>query len=322
MTEFSDKIRLPEIEQYIKQKTREKEELDKQILEKEEKVSSLRLEVEDLKGRLERTFEEQRKAGEDFELFIKGKKELEKLRVPITDVPKFARPVKAFEDCGYRLDWIIAKTEEMFDFDLKREQLNVAIYESDKKYNNLRQLNASLQYQVNLHLERLPIYKMLENHGLGHRELETLLCVVLDISVSNGVPYWLAVNKFFNDVRTQYNSKLGFESKIEDLKLDIQIISEEKGKRLEDLEYLPSVYLIVNQLYSLGLKGNDILQLGRIYNTILTKNYSMEDLATAVTKPVDTMRAVANKSGGFQNDKLAEILGNVRAELSQIDFTT
>jgi chromosome segregation ATPase len=136
---FSDKIRLPEIEQYIKQRIDEKEELDKQISEKEEEVSSLRHEIEELQERRDRAFEEQRKAGDDFDLFVKEKDELERLDLTISDTQKFASAVKELAEHGYQPDWIIAKTDEMRDFNLQREALKFSIYEATKKYNSLNQ---------------------------------------------------------------------------------------------------------------------------------------------------------------------------------------
>jgi hypothetical protein len=245
LTGYSDEIKLPEINLHIKQKIREKEELDKQILVQEENASNLKSEVEEIEERRDRIAKEQRKEGADFRLFVEAQQELERHNVPVSDVPKFAIAVKTLAQCGYRTDLILAKTKEMIDFYQKREWLKVAIYEAEKKNNKLNEQNSALQQQINVHSDKLPIYRSLENCGVDHRALLTLLEIILSISNSNGISYMLAVNKFFADIETQYNAKLGFESEIEDLKLDIEILSGVKGNLLEDIKNSPSTYWIV-----------------------------------------------------------------------------
>jgi hypothetical protein len=68
-----------------------------------------------------------------------------------------------------------------------------------------------------------------------------LLHTILDITNSNGITYWLVVNKFFNDIETQYDAKLGFESEKESLNLEIQILREEPEKMLRRLRAQPFV---------------------------------------------------------------------------------
>jgi hypothetical protein len=48
LTKLSDEIRLPEIERLIKQKTSEKEGLDKQICENKEKISNMKRQAEEI----------------------------------------------------------------------------------------------------------------------------------------------------------------------------------------------------------------------------------------------------------------------------------
>ena len=62
-------------------------------------------------------------------------------------------------------------------------------------------------------------YNELASIGFGSRELRILLHTIIDITNSNGITQWLAVDKFFKDIENQYDAKLGFESKKEGLML-------------------------------------------------------------------------------------------------------
>lgn len=84
---------------------------------------------------------------------------------------------------------------------------------------------------------------------------------VLNIAGSNGITHWLTLNRFTEDVKTQYDMKLGFESKIEDLNLDILIFKEERENRLNNVENYPRVASAVRKLLQRGFTETGILQL-------------------------------------------------------------
>ena len=65
--------------------------------------------------------------------------------------------------------------------------------------------------------------------GFDSSQLKTLLDKIIDIAISNGVNPRLAVNKFIEDIETQYDTKLGFEPQIE--KLENRNTESQKGTR-------------------------------------------------------------------------------------------
>jgi hypothetical protein len=69
---------------------------------------------------------------------------------------------------------------------------------------------------------------------VGHRELLTLLETILNISTYNGIDHKLAVDKLFADIQTQYNPKSGFESEIEGLNFDIEVLTKVRDGMLEE----------------------------------------------------------------------------------------
>jgi hypothetical protein len=97
-----------------------------------------------------------------------------------------------------------------------------------------------------------------------------LLQTILGITSSNGIDHWLAVNKFFNDVETQYDVNLGFESKKERLNLQIQILKVKRENMLQILGASPFVGNMQTKLLQLGLTENDILNLAETYLNLLS----------------------------------------------------
>ena len=80
------------------------------------------------------------------------------------------------------------------------------------------------------HAHRLSIYNELENTGMDIKKLKLLRHTVAEIATANNISQKQtevnvqdkAVQKFFSDVEQQYDYMLGFESKIQNLKLGIE----------------------------------------------------------------------------------------------------
>jgi hypothetical protein len=91
----------------------------------------------------------------------------------------------------------------------------------------------------------------------------------------------LAVDKFFKDIETQYDTKLGFESEKERLGLKIQTLKEERKKMLQILSAQPVIGSIIVKLLQLGFTENDILKMGEIYlntlNNLLSRRPSQRN---------------------------------------------
>ena len=188
----------------------------------------------------------------------------------------------------------------------------------------LNQQDYSLRHAINLHSENLSVYNDLAKMGFGSKELRRLLQTILDITNSNGIDHWGAVYKFFNDIETQYDAKLGFESEKERLNLQIQILKEKRENMLQILRASPFVGNMLTKLLQLGLTENDILNVGETYLNLLSRTYSAEDMAKGMIKTIDAMMTMTPTTSHLKttsNDKVTEILGKVRQDLSQLYLT-
>jgi hypothetical protein len=194
----------------------------------------------------------------------------------------------------------------------------------EKNFAKLIHQDYSLRHAINLHSENLSLYNDLANIGFGSKELRRLLQTILEITNSNGLDHWLAVNKFFNDIQTQYDAKLGFESEKERLNLQNQILKEKRENMLQILGASPFTGNMLTKLLQLGLTENDILNVGETYLNLLSKTYSAEDMAKGMIKTIDAMMTMTPTTSNIKtnsNDKVTEILGKVRQDLSQLYFT-
>jgi len=323
LIKFSGNIRLPEIEDYINQKIAKKTELEKELQELGVEISILEEQKSELEKGRDLALEQKRKATEEMKSYFDVKQELAKYNISMTeDIQKFARIVKGIAEYGYEPQKVLREFEDNQYLVSKRQALEIIIDEKQKNLAKLKQDDYSLRQAINLHSENLSLYNELANIGFGSNELRRLLNTILDITSSNRIDHWLAVDKFFKDIETQYDAKLGFESEKESLDLKIQTLKEERGKMLQTLSVQPFIGPIIVKLLQLGLTENDILKMGEIYLNLLNRTFSLEDLTKGMIKTIDTMTTTTSYTKTTRNnDKRTEILSKVRQNLLQLDFS-
>jgi hypothetical protein len=190
------------------------------------------------------------------------------------DLPKLANIINRIEVYGYDPKRLIAELKDIQYLDGKKRALEISTKELEESIAKLCQHESLLQDKIYIHSENLPVYNQLADMGFGSSQLKTLLDKIIDITISNGINHSLAVNKFMNDVETQYNTKLGFELQIEELKSEIQEIGKEREKKLQRVKVQPYVGPVITGLLQRGLTEYDILKVAdRCHNEISNRTF-------------------------------------------------
>ena len=185
----------------------------------------------------------------------------------------------------------------------------IATKELEERTANLRQQESLLQDKIYIHSKNLPVYNELADMGIGSSQLRTFLDKIIDIAISNGVNPRLAVNKFIEDIETQYDTKLGFEPQIEKLKIEIQNLRKELEKELQRVKVQPPVGPVITGLLQRGLTEHDILKVADIchneisnrtfYAEVLRKGilYSLHNIMTASMQRASLIARSTNTTG-------------------------
>ena len=232
--------------------------------------------------------EQDRKIEEEMKSYSRSKQVLEQYGISITkDISKFASTVKCIAEYGYDPEKVIRVFNEIQYLQDKHRALRIAVEEKQKDLARLDMQNSSVLQAISLHEDKLSIYNELDNIGFGSAKLKRLHDTIINIMNSNNINYWLAVDKFFRDLETQYDSKLGFEAEKERLNTQIRILEEEREKRLENFRILPFVGPCISRLLQLGLTENDIVKFAEVFLNILNKSFSVQDMAYGMLKTVE-----------------------------------
>ena len=89
-----------------------------------------------------------------------------------------------------------------------------------EKEKSINEGTPPLEYKLNSLNQIMDTYYKLDAIGFGIRELKQLKSLIVKINLSNDIPYYESVPKFIKDVEEQYDCKLGFEKKIDELKTE------------------------------------------------------------------------------------------------------
>ena len=93
----------------------------------------------------------------------------------------------------------------------------------------------------------------------GLEELKLLSNTINEIAVANNMPLNEAQQKFFKDIEEQYDKKIGFESKVQNLKTEVNTLTQEKKRLHEELLAQPLIGPILFGLFQIGVNEQDIL---------------------------------------------------------------
>jgi hypothetical protein len=126
--------------------------------------------------------------------------------------------------------------------------------------NYLSQQCSFAQNTLNSHSPTISALKELETMGFGLEELKLLSNTINEIAVENNIPLNEAQRKFFKDIEEQYDKKLGFDFKVQNLQLEINKLSEQNSR-------LPLVGPLLARLVQSGVNEQDIINVAYIFNT-------------------------------------------------------
>jgi hypothetical protein len=262
--------------------------------------------------------EQKRKAGEDIRSYSSSKQVLDQYGISITkDVSKFASTVKCIAEYGYDPQRVIKEFNDTQYHQGKLRALKIAADEKQKEVAIRESQESSLVQAISLHSSILNVYNELYNAGFGIEKLRRLHEKIMKIAESNQISTWAAVDKFFNDIDTQYDAKLGFEAEKDRLNTEIQTLKEKRKKELESLKEQPLIGPIILKLIQLGLTKDDILESSKMILNISKGPYSVKNIALGM---IETIRAmVISRTRTSSGDRTIEILDKTREELSKLD---
>ena len=273
-------IQLHKIEEYIGEKIAKKKELENELEYLKNEISTLKNQKSEIENARDLALHQKKMADLEIKSYSNAKQVLDRHKISIDeDLTKFANTVNCIAEYGYDPKRVIAEFNDIYYLDGKKRALEITTKELEDSVARLRQHDSSLQDKIYLHSENLSVYNELADVGFGSSELRTLLDKIINIAKANDIDPWSAVKKLFKDIETQYNTKLGFEPQIENLKIELQSLNDKREKELQRLKAQPFVVPVLIGLLQRGLDEQDILKVAeRCHNNLSNRTSYAEIL--------------------------------------------
>lgn len=184
----------------------------KAVLEQE--VLRLEARESDIRKRVEIALQEEGVTSQD----LNFRRELWKRQTSEDEIAQFFDVLEGIKQFGFDPATVVSKYHNF----LEREMGKIAIEETRKELSKLQEETAS-------HRLMLSEYQQLRSMGYDFKQLKRLADTIKEISDANGIPPYIAVLKFFDDIETQYDKKLGFDLKLDSQKSELKELENRKG---------------------------------------------------------------------------------------------
>jgi len=215
LLDLSESVPLQQIPEYIERQTSRKGKLKQESEELEQKIL-------DARSRLDIALNEEATTRDELSQFSSFKAELKKNGVDMLDNPRFMRAVVGARSLGFDSRVMVEKLSNIQTLEIDQKALEEKVEFLEKKSQVLLLKCNNLEKEELVHSYRISIYQDLESMGMGIKELKLLWNTIKEIAAVNNISADEASVKFFSDVRQQYDDKLDFEGKIQNLKSEIQ----------------------------------------------------------------------------------------------------
>jgi hypothetical protein len=315
LVDFSttDAIPFSQIPNYVKQKTEEKEKLEKDIKKLKAQIEILNLQKSYSESVRTQALQDERMTATELKSFSDIKAELRKYGIPVDDIPKFAKAVNGLKEYGYDVGKIISEFSDHESRVTRNQMLERSVKMLKSEVNYLSQQCSLAQNTLNSYSPTNSALKELEAMGFGIKELKLLWHTINEIAVANNIPMNEAQQKFFKDIEEQYDKKLGFESTVQNLQLEINKLSERNSR-------LPVVGPLLARLVQSGVNEQNIINVAYIFNTHIGSKSNTTDIQLLISDlhKYGTINSVIQQLSQ-DRDNLTNQISSLKAQKQDLD---
>jgi predicted nucleic acid-binding Zn-ribbon protein len=156
-----------------------------------------------------------------------------------------------------------------------------------------------LEERGNYYRQTIDTHKWLHDNGFGLKELKQLSNTVMESALANDLSIKDSVKNFFKDLDKQYDNKLGFEKKVEELKNQIKDLENQIPGYKQYLELQIWAVSSLNHLNANGITNTDIINMNKLVLIFRNNDFLSDPLDQNTDK-----RSENNSSNTKNNDTI------------------
>ncbi len=231
---------------------------------------------------------------------------------------EFSNFVKVFNDFkyyDYDAHQIVKEYKQLESLRYEMKDLQGIVDSIVHTRDNLLKEIESLEERKSYSRQSMDALQELNYAGYGLKELKQLNNTIIEIAVSNGIEFYDAGKKFLKDVESQYDSKLGFEVKIKEVKTELKKLEDEVPEYREYLQSKDILSRSLPYLYKYGVTDDDIISMTDVVTTYFKGNITF-DANLKSEDIVDENKLI--KMPYYWKSFIGELrkLGNVNSEIT------
>ena len=269
------------------------------------------------------------------------------------DLPKLINVISNLKHSGYDAKTITKNLSNINNLQTREKELQSQVDGLESRLKRAEQDHSIAEEKLASNKQALGVYNELHNMGFGLKELKLLKHIVTEISKSNNIDPISSVKKFFDDIKEQYDNKLGFERKIMEMNnslfqakrqhhyisLKYSQMKDTNDKLAELLAHRVTQEEIIYwtsilKQYNIEKSSlyQDLVKYGTIsgaYNNIAAKVDSLTSESNALTKKVDGLREEQRKISDVIEFQLGEVtkaiqtfLDNLGSHINEVSKTS
>jgi outer membrane murein-binding lipoprotein Lpp len=334
-------IPILQIPEYMQQKIEEKQQLEQEVKRLRETKESAQSECDEALKRSSTTIDTLHEYRRIRECLV------EEYGLSLDDdednLPKLINVIYNLKHSGYDAKTIIKNLSNINSLQTKEQELQSQVDKMEGRLRRAEQEYSVTEEKLASCKQELAEYNEVQKMGFGLKELKLLKSTVMEISTSNNINPLYAFKKFFEDIKGQYDNKLGFERKI--MEMNTSLLHVQQQHHFMSLEYsqMKDVNDKLAELLAYGftqdeiiywtsiLKDHkveisalhqDLVNYGTIigaYNNIATKVVSLTSESNALTKKVKGLREEQRKISDVIEFQLGKYTKAIETFLHNLD---
>jgi hypothetical protein len=272
ITAFDETIPISQIPEYMQEKIEEKQHLEREVKRlRETKVKA--------QGECDEALKRSSTTVDTLHKYMSLKKRLEEYGLSIDNddeeeednLTKLINVIYNLKHSGYDAKTVTKSLSNMNSLQTREQELQRQVVAMEARLKNIEQEYSVTEEKLALREQALAEYTELRNIGFGLKQLKLLKSTVIEISTSNNITPYRAVKKFFEDIKGQYDNKLGFERKI--MEMDKSLLQAQQQHHYISLKYsqMKDTNDKLAELLEYGVTQDEI-----IYWSSILKDYKVE----------------------------------------------
>lgn len=214
----------------------------------------------------------------------------------------FSSIINDFKTFNYNILDIIKEYRQIHSLRKERDHIQNEINLNAPLQQSLLKEVDLLNSKLDVSRQTMKIYGELKTMGFDLKKLKQLYCNIIEISLANHLPVLDAVTKFLNDIEDQYDSKLGFETKIKELKSTMDKLKDEIPNYKFNIQFQDYIYGLLSYLLTNGVSIQDIVNMSHLVVSLQNSNFLAAETGAQRGSTISDTRSSNNSNKIDQNE--------------------